>query len=606
MKIQILPITLLLCMFFLPACGQIKSTDTASLEVPVHIADNSLISVTQQTEEKRSNFISSIIKEHLLPADRLTDLYRAGLEVEVISTEENADHTLLITIQIKNSNGRTLNLPVTAMLDYNTYGDGFHSETLYWGSLNIAGDELILTTLNDIYVIDTDKLDLKDISFDTTPISNNNYYLGDTVKKGDDYITSFIKEPDSKNGLILFNSNGTIKQVIETDYRFLGRIFDHTDYEPYALDLDTHNQLFFIDKEQNLLADKDYYGGSYVCNLQTGEFIYYRNIFNVPVTDGSIQLISLETPSNLQKIGEIAVLYNTEGGIKDSFQTQVPLHPSFSEYYHYYMESKNLSLDITMTGQNVFTVYNPYCAQQIVLDFTSYTAQSDYIYDSRWDCKPVATSADEKYSIVTGSYYGGGDASFQANVLLERATGKMKYIGETGGMYGGDNETGFLKNGDVYFYDYDAFNIFDTDIANTEPIWRLTDYIPMGENTGKNISYRYLMAARRDPEDKSVSIVYFDYPDVEDTRNAYADYEKDDMLLNATYHFARISQNGHIEFDYDTGVNVLLGFNLIPVSIYPENNGNMHFYGWSNSHKYIWFEGSINTQTGQYSPIKEY
>ena len=39
--------------------------------------------------------------------------------------------------------------------------------------------------LNDIYVIDTDKLDLKDISFDTTPISNNNYYLGDTVKKGD-------------------------------------------------------------------------------------------------------------------------------------------------------------------------------------------------------------------------------------------------------------------------------------------------------------------------------------------------------------------------------------------------------------------------------------
>ena len=42
----------------------------------------------------------------------------------------------------------------------------------------------------------------------------------------------------------------------------------------------------------------------------------------------------------------------------------------------------------------------------------------------------------------------------------------MKYIGETGGMYGGRNETGFFHNGDAYLYDYNIFNIFDTDMNN--------------------------------------------------------------------------------------------------------------------------------------------
>ncbi|MBQ7006775.1 MAG: hypothetical protein IJN59_02980, partial [Oscillospiraceae bacterium] len=105
---------------------------------------------------------------------------------------------------------------------------------------------------------------------------------------------------------------------------------------------------------------------------------------------------------------------------------------------------------------------------------------------------------------------------------------------------------------------------------------------------------------------KSVSIIYFDYPDVESGIDAYIDYEKDDMKLKATYHFARISADGKVDFDYDTGVNALLSHNLIQVSIYPENNGNMHFYGWSQSHQYIWFEGSINPQTGAYTPIKEF
>lgn len=587
--------------FLFTACSQRETT--AQLEKPANIEASSFADEKTASNEKRREFISSITVDNMLSENRLSDLKTSGFDVGITNVEENADSTLTITLSVTNGKGRTLLLPVTAMLDYNSYGDGFHSEKLYWGSINLQDDELVLTTLNTVYLVDADKMKLKEIVFDTGSLSDSKFYLGDTIKKDDDYITCFYG-PEADNGFLIFNPDGSLKQLVETDYNFLGRTFNPSEYEPYALELDAKTELFFINKEETLVAERDDFGGGYVCDLYTGEFFYYRNKLNVAIDGGRLSLISMEHPYSLEDFGEVAIIYDERGNIADSFLTSVKLHYSFDEPY--YLESENLSLEISETADKVYTIYHPYAAQQLVLDFNTQTSQAEYIYDQRWKYDVWQTSADGEFSIVTGSRYGGGDASYEANVLLENSTGKMKYIGETGGMYGGRNETGFFQDGDVYFYDYDAFNIFDTDMEKAEPIWQLTDYFPLGDNAASGVSYRYLMAARRDPQDKSVSIIYFDYPDVEDSRNAYIDYEKDDMQLKATYHFARISADGTVEFDYDTGVNVLLGFNLIQVSIYPENNGNMHFYGWSRSHQYIWFEGSINPYTGVYTPIKEF
>ena len=583
------------------ACSQRETT--AQLEKPAKIEVSSFTNEKTASNEKRSEFISSITVENMLSENRLSVLKAAGFDVGITNVEENADSTLTITLSVTNGKGRTLLLPVTAMLDYNSYGDGFHGEKLYWGSINVQDNELVLTTLNAVYLVDTGKMKLKETVFDTGSLSDSKFYLGDTIKKDDDYITCFYV-PEADNGFLVFNPDGSLKQLVETDYNFFGRTSNPSEYEPYALELDAKTELFFINKEETLIAERDDFGGSYACDLQTGDFVYYRKKLNAAVDGGRIALISMEQPRTLEDCGQIAILYDENGRITDSFLTSVKLHYSFDEPY--YLESENLSLEISETANKVYTIYHPYAAQQLVLDFNTQTAQAEYIYDQRWNYEVWETSADGKFSIVTGSRYGVGDVSYEANVLLENSTGKMKYIGETGGMYGGRNETGFFQNGDVYFYDYDAFNIFDTDMEKAEPIWQLTDYFPLGDIAASGVSYRYLMAARRDPQDKSVSIIYFDYPDVEDSRSAYIDYEKDDMQLKATYHFARISADGKVEFDYDTGVNVLLGFNLIQVSIYPENNGNMHFYGWSQSHQYIWFEGSINPYTGVYTPIKEF
>ncbi len=599
MKKFIMP--LLAATLLFTACGPQETT--AELEKPIYIAENVFLAGGEHTEEKRSEYISSVSAENMLSENILDELKTAGIELAVIKAEENTDSTLLITLQLKNDKGYILNLPITAMLDFETYGDGFQSVKLYWGSLNLQDNELILTTINDIHIIDINKMTIKDTDFEIYGINNGDYYFGDTIKRSEEYITCCYAEMENKNRLLVFNSDGSFKQLIETEYNFFGRMSSTSFRIPYALDLDAKTELFFIDKEETLLAEKDEYGGSYVCNLQTGEFFYYDIKLDEAIANGGIALISMEKPHTGEDVGAVAALYNEKGQITDSFSAMVEFHYTFDE--DYYMESNNLSLVIEETDDNVYTVYHPYVAQQVMLDFNTETAQTEYIYDLRWNYDVMETSADGEFSIVTGSYYGGGDAYYCANVLMENSTGKMKYIGETGGMYGGRNETGFFRNGDVYLYDYDAFDIYDRDMNNPDPVWQLTDYFPLGNNID-GVGYRYLMAARRDPQDKSVSIIYFDYPDVESGRDAYINYEKDDMKLKATYHFARISADGKTEFDYDTGVNALLAYNFIQVSIYPESNGNMHFYGWSQSHQYIWFEGSINTQTGVYTPIKEF
>lgn len=152
-------ISLLATALLFTSCGQRQTT--AQLKKPANIEINSFSADKTAENVKRREFISSIAVEDMLSETRLYTLKAAGIDVQITNVEENADSTLTVTISLTNSAGRTLLLPVTAMLDYNSYGDGFHGEKLYWGSLNVRDNEAILTTLNDVYIVDIGKMKLK-------------------------------------------------------------------------------------------------------------------------------------------------------------------------------------------------------------------------------------------------------------------------------------------------------------------------------------------------------------------------------------------------------------------------------------------------------------
>lgn len=602
MKKHLFAVIAILSFSLFAACSAME--DRAEFKKPEHIAQISAYNAGDNTEQMRSDYISSLSAEDMLSRERLAVLSRAGVRVKGVQAEENGDGTLIVTVQLENAKGRVIDLSLTAMLNFSAYGDGFHGEEVYWGSLNAADNEIILTSLNDIYIIDINKMSVKNTGFEISGINGGNYYLGDTVKKGDEYITCCYDELTDKNKLITFASDGSLKQVAETTYNFFGRKCTGPDYAPYPLYLDSKTELFFMDKEENFLAEKDKSGGVYVCNLQTGEFFYYREILDVTTAAGRVVLRGRESVREQKDLGKTAALYDENGVITDSFETDITPHHCFGESY--YLERSNLSLETAQPEDNVFVVFNPYFAQQITLNFNTKTARAEYIYDERWLCEETSLSPDGKYAIVTGSYNGAGDVYFRDNALLEKETGKMKHIGQTGGMYGG-RETGFLKNGDVYCYGFVAFDIYDCNMDNPNPVWRLGDFIPLGKTeAGEGNFVRYLMAARRDPGNKSVTAVYFDLPETDNSSDLYADYEKDTVRLKATYRILRISQSGVIEYDCDTGCNVLSPNGFVRVSIYPEDNENMHIYGWLINHNNIWFEGSINLTDGKYTAIKDY
>ena len=61
-------------------------------------------------------------------------------------------------------------------------------------------------------------------------------------------------------------------------------------------------------------------------------------------------------------------------------------------------------------------------------------------------------SSNGKYSLYEGAFHGGGDIAFSSVFLKDNSTNEFRYFRECGGMYGGFNFYGFLKNGKHNWY----------------------------------------------------------------------------------------------------------------------------------------------------------
>ncbi len=592
--------TVLACTLALfTACSQRPAT--AQLAAPQKIADCSFISRQPGTAEKYKNYISSITSANMLSENRISVLQGNGITVKATQMAENEDGTLTVTLNIENRKGKSLDLPITAMVDFETYGDGFHGEKLYWGSLNTADDEIILTTLNDVYIIDKNTLKVKDTAFDMSAVNSGIYYLGDTVKKGDEYITCCYSETNDNNGLLIFNPDGSLKQYIETDRYFFGGRYDSRQNRAYALDLDAKTELYFIDSASTLLMDTDEYGtyGGYVCDLSTGEFLHciYKFVTPLPDSDSTLKII------DNQRGTYYASVFSPAGKVEDSFSFEASLHQSFGDTSVYGREEMPMTTE--KTAQDTYVVYCPDSAQQLTLNFADRTAQAEYVYDSRWKYDFSETSPDGKFELVRGASHGGGDVSYSTYVLKELSTWKMKYIDEISGMYGGGEDAGFFKNGDVYSIAYDNFLVYDTDMDNLQPVFAMADNFQLGENFNGKGTNRYLVAARRNPEDFSYIAVYFDLQQSENYNDKFLNNDEDSSRLKGTYNVALLDRQGRLIKSYDTGEHRRWSyFGIEPVSIYMKNENELGIYSYFKSEENKATEGFINLDTGVYTKLK--
>ncbi|MBE6892485.1 MAG: hypothetical protein E7482_00530 [Ruminococcaceae bacterium] len=190
----------------------------------------------------------------------------------------------------------------------------------------------------------------------------------------------------------------------------------------------------------------------------------------------------------------------------------------------------------------------------LALDFEKNThslvyAPDDSVIDPEQE--PI-TSPDGKYSIHIFGRYGGGDVVYQHLSLRNNETKEHTYLGTDGGMYGGYNGVGFLKNNDIYIFSGHELRIFDPETVEVK--FDINENFPLGYDS-ETESGRGLLTFRRDPEDFGYIIIYYEYENgIEWTmteRNSVI-YEKG----SCNYKIGFLDSEGNLLESYDSGIGI--------------------------------------------------
>lgn len=169
-----------------------------------------------------------------------------------------------------------------------------------------------------------------------------------------------------------------------------------------------------------------------------------------------------------------------------------------------YDENGNVAatLSVSDSGKKA-VVTSEFYHREIALDFRKKTLEAEYAFEDEHLSKAFDVTEDKIYSLHEASYTSGGDGFGFSVVLRNAETGELSYMFDGGvGTY-----CGFLKNGEIYYKTQTALRIYDP--ATKELTFSLEEKFPFNAES-VNGDYRCLLAFRRDPENMSYTILYWE------------------------------------------------------------------------------------------------
>ena len=197
-------------------------------------------------------------------------------------------------------------------------------------------------------------------------------------------------------------------------------------------------------------------------------------------------------------------------------------------------------------------------------------------------------SSNGKYSLYEGAFHGGGDIAFSSVFLKDNSTNEFRYFRECGGMYGGFNFYGFLKNGDLYYMSSDSLKIYNPDTL--EKTFDLGKSFDLVYREGE--PWRLLFTFRRDPVNMDFIIVYSDIS--EDSLDWGNNPSK-----KFTYRVGFLDKEGKLLESYDTGEFICYGkFHVADVSLKLDGDILHMYYGWDSRGTYA--SGTFNIKIHEY------
>ncbi|MBQ6877278.1 MAG: hypothetical protein IJO22_02625 [Oscillospiraceae bacterium] len=300
--------------------------------------------------------------------------------------------------------------------------------------------------------------------------------------------------------------------------------------------------------------------------------------------------ISFVSPKQTEegKSGYLAVLYKNGKAVNSMIFPE----PKFCDPNYAGSDEKEFP-KLTVKGETAVFRFD-YFAMTLTLDFEKHSHKLEFNpTDANIDeySEPIESS-NGLYSICFFGRYGAGDISYRHVSLRDNISGTHRYIGEIGGMYGGYNGIGFLKNNDIYIYDNYSLKILD--VFTLKVKFDINKNFPLGHDEETN-SGRGILTFRRDPNDFSYIIVYYEYENG-------LQWDENDNIKNSNYKIGFLDSEGKLLESYDTGYP-LMGdpFGLCNVDMrYSEDELTLIVTGNRGT---VCLEGVFNMETKEFKVI---
>ena len=567
-----------LCALILPAMAVL----TACTPKPAPPPDKPVVEIVERTD-----LLDMITQEHIFSTRTAEQLGESGLSADFQNIQLTGEGTVSFDLIITAENGISFTAPVQGLISYKketvNEKDIFSDIRLYWGGIEIYGEEAMVTNLTRLMSLSLEDISVPDTVIDLSGTIGDGGYILSTAAQNGKY--AFLYHTPREDGFACFDSNGvmTEKVMLSTDGCHL---IKEAQSDTLPLDSEFTPSVRFMDGDDLLATGQKsawYYNTSEDILLSSTSPLAY-----VEKDGAEYGLYCLAATDSYTGMTDerIFLAVKTEKGI---YQGGV------------FFDGRNIlgSLNGRMnlelhSGKPQLTV--PATGLEMDIDFSAEKVEPRYKISTDMLGEKMYVSKDKKYEL-----YPMISDDITHIALKEVSTGKIRFISELGtvnhGAYSG--ETGFLPDGRVYVLGNDDCCIYTTDMEATVPQYRLSDYIQMGDNINTNLDSRVLVAALPYSE-TSVVALYYDDVHCENSDDRY--YDRETGRLNAVYKAALIDIQGNVTV-YNTEIQAVEGYS--PVTIHLRGN-KLNIVVSAENTLHVLTKGTLDLETGHSEITQEY
>ncbi len=576
------------------------------------VISRNLINYIFPLEEDKSELTQNINQSLLTNAayrfmDSTTqnNIFDYNLQYRLASVEKVDNNNVILTISFENTRRKKIDLSFDGVMIYPKESFNYLSTNgmnIYWGDVTVYDDEFIVSSLKATEIYSRTDFSKTGVTLDYSFFGDEDYYIVDVNGRKGGYVAAFISK--STQGILLFDDEGKMvhrKDLTDDNckpYHVFGCMKDgcfENEKRNISLELYRNEAVERAGDFVIVYTYNGYKAPSLIYNYTTGELYERSTNSNRNTAVGNydfIRMRSAEGPYSIQNETTKGLAILGDGDDRQAFSFDLDKTDDI-------ILSKLTNAPTRLTVENnVVMHYSKFADAQIYFDFNNKTVKVVYPATPT-DNTVVATK--NGYTIYESDSEGTGEGLIWKVYLRENSTGKIKYLDTVGGEYAQICESGFFSNGDVYVFSGDGMKIFDTDMNNKNHIFKLGDNFTFGANISDDIHQRILLAARRDPVDKTYLAVYFEQPYYKNTADMYKNGNAEDTFLKATYKVGYFDKDGRIVNVYETGQNVSCSYSgANPVIMQLSGTDTVNFYSYFRDIHNVTAKGSLNLKTRIY------